>query len=95
MGSMGRSLLYLALCLACLLFLGGCAQLTIEPSSLSSSSLPLSSSRQSPPVSISTDPDGRHVWIVGGTPRQGESNIAYCTVPDDGSAPDCVMIVPQ
>jgi len=91
---MGRSLLYLALCLACLLFLGGCAQLTIEPSSLRSNSLPISSLQQTP-VSINADADGNHVWIVGGTPQQGEANIAYCTVPADGRPPDCVMIAPK
>ena len=85
-----RSLLLLALCFACLLFLGGCIRLSIDPSSFAAQG------QLSQEVSIFADPtDSMAVWIVGGIPHQGEANIAYCTTSKIGDVPECVMVVPQ
>ena len=86
-----RSLLLLALCFVCLLFLGGCTRLSIDPSSFAAQG------QLSQKVSIFADPipDSKAVWIVGGIPHQGEANIAYCTTSKIGDVPECVMVVPQ
>lgn len=88
---MGRSQLILAFCAVCLLFLEGCAQLSIDPPGLGD----WRDSSSGVSIFVAPSGDTHAVWIVGGTPHRGESNIAYCKTSPQGDNPDCVMVTPH